>query len=78
VDVLPESTTVRFPEPERFVPLAVISSAAAVPAFVQLEAPARAALLETVRGEIEPTIRRYRNAEVVTFSMFAHIAVATT
>jgi len=78
VDILPESTTVRFPEPERFVPLAVISSAAAVPAFVQLEAPARAALLETVRGEIEPTIRRYRDAEVVTFPMFAHIAVATT
>lgn len=77
VDVLPESTTVRFPEPERFVPLAVISSAAAVPAFAQLEAPARAALLETVRGEIEPTIRRYRNADFVTFPMFAHIAVAT-
>ena len=78
VDILPESTTVRFPEPERFVPLAVISSAAAVPAFVQLEAPARAALLETVRGEIEPTIRRYRDADAVTFPMFAHIAVATT
>src|SRR3990170_4997577 len=78
VDILPESTTVQFPEPERFVPLAVISSAAAVPAFAQLEAPARAALLETVRGEIEPTIRRYRDAEVVTFPMFAHIAVATT
>ena len=33
VDILPESTTVRFPEPERFVPLAVTSSAAAVPAL---------------------------------------------
>ena len=78
VDILPESTTVRFPEPERFVPLAVISSAAAVPAFAQLEAPARAALLETVRGEVEPTIRRYRDADVVTSPMYAHIAVATT
>ena len=78
VDILAESTTVRFPEPERFVPLAVISSAAAVPAFAQLEAPARAALLESVRGEIEPTIRRYCDADVVTFPMFAHIAVATT
>lgn len=76
VAILPESTTVRFPEPERFVPLAVTSSAAAVPAFAQLEAPARAALLETVRGEIEPTIRRYRNGDSVTFPMFAHIAVA--
>ena len=78
VDILPESTTVRFPEPERFVPLAVTSSAAAVPAFAQLEAPARAALLETVRDEVEPTIRRYRDANVVTFPMYAHIAVATT
>jgi SAM-dependent methyltransferase len=77
VDILPESTTVRFPEPERFVPLAVISSAAAVPAFIQLESPARAALLEVVRGEIEPTINRYRTPDVVTFPMFAHIAVAT-
>ena len=77
VDILPESTTVRFPEPERFVPLAVISSAAAVPAFIQLESPARAALLEVVRGETEPTINRYRTPDVVTFPMFAHIAVAT-
>jgi len=78
VDILSESTTVRFPEPERFVPLAVISSAAAVPAFTQLEVPARAALLETVRGEVEPTIRMYRDADVVTFPMYSHIAVATT
>ncbi|MBI1745852.1 MAG: class I SAM-dependent methyltransferase [Acidobacteria bacterium] len=78
VDILPESTTARFPEPERFVPLAVISSAAAVPAFAQLEAPARAALLETVRGDVAPTIRRYLGTDVVTFPMFAHIAVATT
>ena len=76
VDIFPESATVRFPEPEHFVPLAVISSAAAVPAFAQLEGPQRAALLETVREEIEPTIRQYRDAESVTFPMFAHIAVA--
>ena len=77
VDILPVSTTVRFPDPERFVPLAVTSSAAAVPAFTELESPARAALLEIVRGEIEPTIHRYRTPDSVTFPMFAHIAVAT-
>jgi ubiquinone/menaquinone biosynthesis C-methylase UbiE len=76
-DILLESITVRFPEAERFVPLAVISSAAAVPAFAQLESPARAVLLDAVRREVEPTIRRYRNADVVTFPMFAHIAVVT-
>jgi SAM-dependent methyltransferase len=76
VGILSESTMVRFPEPDRFVPLAVTSSAAAVAAFAQLDAPARAALLETVRGEVEPTIRKYRDADAVTFPMFANIAVA--
>jgi len=76
VDVVPESTTVRFPDPERFVPLAVASSAAAVPAFAQLEAPARAALLEAVRREVEPTLRNYRDAGHVSFPMYAHVAVA--
>jgi hypothetical protein len=76
VEILPVSTTVRFPEPDRFVSLAVTSSAAAVPTFTQLESPARAALLEAVRGEIEPTIRRYRTHDFVTFPMFAHVAVA--
>jgi ubiquinone/menaquinone biosynthesis C-methylase UbiE len=77
VDILPESTTVRFFEPELFVPLAVTSSAAAVPAFAKLQAPARAALLEAVRAEVEPLIGRYRDADAVTFPMFAHVAVAT-
>jgi len=77
-DILAESITVRFPDPERFVPLAVMSSAAAVPAFAQLEALARSALLETVRAEIEPIIRSYRDADVITFPMFANIALAKT
>jgi hypothetical protein len=55
----------------------VFSSAAAVPAFAQLEAPARAELLNTVRDEVEQTIRSYREADVVMFPMYAHIAVAT-
>lgn len=76
VDILAESTVVRFPAPERFVPLAVASSAAAVPAFTQLQAPARAALLEAVRLDIEPVIRSYRDSEAVTFPMYAHIVVA--
>lgn len=78
VEVFPESVTVRFPEPERFVPLAFMSSAAAVPAFTQLETPARKALLETVCAEVEPTVRRYRKTDFVTFPMFAHLARATT
>jgi hypothetical protein len=76
VDIHQESATVRFADPERFVPLAVTSSAAAVPAFAQMDEPARAALLETVRREVEPVLAAYRDAEAVTFPMFAHVAVA--
>lgn len=77
VEILPESTVVQFPEPNRFVPLAVTSSAAAVPAFAQLEQPERAALIETVREETASIIQRYRDAEVISFPMYAYVAVAT-
>ena len=78
VDLVTESTTVRFPQPENFVALAVSSSAAAVPAFVQLEAPARAELLGAVRLEVEPVLQRYRDSDAITFPMFAHIAMAAS
>lgn len=77
LEVREESTIVRFPDPLRFVPLAVISSAAAIPSFTQLTSPERAALLEAVRQESESTIAKYRFNDVVTFPMFAHIVVAT-
>ncbi len=77
VSILPDSITVRFPEPERFVPLAATSSAAAVPAFAQLQAPERAALLEAVRADVEPVIHKYREANAVSFPMFAHVLLAT-
>ena len=77
VDVVPESTKVRFPEPERFVPLVATSAAAAVPAFAELHAPARESLLEAVSAEVEPTVRRFRDADSVAFPMFAHVARAT-
>lgn len=77
VDILQESITVRFPEPERFVALAVTSSAAAVPAFAQLQAPARAALLDAIRADVAPVIDQYRDANAVSFPMFAHLALAT-
>jgi len=77
VEVVPVSTTVHFPEPGRFVPLAVTSSAAAVPAFARLEAEARATLFETIRQEVAATLQKYTDGEVVSFPMFAHIAVAS-
>jgi len=78
VSIIPESIVVSFPEPERFVPLAVTSSAAAVPAFTQLETPERAALLNAVREEVGTTLRQYIKVDHLTFPMFAHVAVAST
>jgi ubiquinone/menaquinone biosynthesis C-methylase UbiE len=75
--VVAETTMVRFPEPARFVPLAVASSAAAIPAFAQLEARERASLLEAVRSDVEPTLQKYREVDAITFPMFAHVAMAT-
>jgi SAM-dependent methyltransferase len=77
VAIVADSITVRFPESERFVPLAVTSSAAAVPAFAELDAPARAALLQAVRDEAEPVVRQYRDRDAVTFPMHAHVVLAT-
>jgi hypothetical protein len=77
VDILSQSTTVRFPNPAQFVPMAVLSSAAAVPAFAQLEGPARASLLDAVRTDVEPIVIKYRDADAVSFPMFAHVAMAT-
>lgn len=76
VGVFHESVTVRFYEPERFVPLVFMSSAAVMPAFTQLEARARKALLETVCAGVESTVRRYRDADPVTFPMRTHVARA--
>lgn len=78
VHIYPETCTMHFPNPQSFVPLAVASSAAAIPAFAQLAAPERAALVETVRAEIEPILQKYRDAEKVSFPMFANVAVGTT
>jgi ubiquinone/menaquinone biosynthesis C-methylase UbiE len=72
-----ESITASFPGVQRFVPMAAMSSAAAIPAFAQLGEPDRAALLDQVRADVEPTLSRYRQDDLVSFPMFAHIAVAS-
>ncbi len=76
VTILPASTMVRFPDAERFVPLAVASSAAAIPAFAQLSGPEKAVLVEAIRREVEPVVQAHRTADLVEFPMFAHVAVA--
>lgn len=76
VEVITESIIARFPNAGQFVPLAAASSAAAVPAFLQLTMEQRAALLDLVREEADPAIRRYREGDEVRFPMYANVAVA--
>lgn len=73
VDVIQVSSTMTFPNASRFVPLAVMSSAAAVPAFMELQGPARADLLEIVAHAVEPVLDAYRSEDRVRFTMHAHI-----
>jgi ubiquinone/menaquinone biosynthesis C-methylase UbiE len=75
VEIRAESTVVRFPNAEKFVPFAVMSSAAAVPAFAQLNEPARTTMVEAIRKEIEPTLQAFRNGTLLSFPMHAHVAV---
>ena len=76
VDIIQDSAVMTFPDAAQFVPLAIMSSAAAVPAFMQLQGPAKAELIETVRKEVEPTVAAYRSEDRVSFPMYAHIISA--
>lgn len=73
-DIVAKSIVARFAQADRFVPLAVMSSAAAIPAFFGLLAPERAALIQAVAADIGPTVQQYRQGDTIEFGMFAHIA----
>lgn len=76
VDILPESAVMTFPDAAQFVPLAVMSSAAAVPAFAQVQGPSKAALLDSVQKDVETVLSQYQKGDYVSFPMFANIMVA--
>jgi SAM-dependent methyltransferase len=76
IAVTPRSLTMHLPAPERFVQLTVLGAATSIPAFAQLDAAARAALVAAVTNEIQAVAQRYRDGDTLTFPMFTHIAVA--
>jgi ubiquinone/menaquinone biosynthesis C-methylase UbiE len=76
VNIIPATSVMTFPEAFQFVPLAVMSSAAALPAFMQLQGPEKAALLDTVRQEVEPIVKAHQSGDTVSFPMYAHIISA--
>jgi ubiquinone/menaquinone biosynthesis C-methylase UbiE len=74
--ITPRSLEVHLPTPERFVQLTVLGAATSIPAFAQLDTPARSALVDAVIGETQALAERYRDGNTLTFSMSTHIAVA--
>ena len=76
IEIFPRSLTIHVPSPERFVELTVLGAATSIPAFAQLDATARSALVEAVRDETQAVEQRYRERDKLTFPMYVHIAVA--
>jgi len=77
VEVREESADMSFAEPERFPAMAIVSSAAAVPAFAKLVGPARAEMIAAIGREIAPTVQQFRQVDRIRFPMHALVAVAT-
>lgn len=76
VDVRSVQIQAAFAQPERFVDLAVHSSATAVPAFGQLATGDRAALLGGVREDVQPVLAEFTDGDFVRFSMWGHLVIA--
>lgn len=76
VEVAPAIITARFPEPARFVQMTVLSSAAVLPAFGQLDSEARKALVEAVTQDIEPVLRSYTDGDAILFPIAGYTGLA--
>jgi SAM-dependent methyltransferase len=71
-----ETIVATFPDAQRFVPLAVNSSAAAVPAFAALDASQRALLTEAVGADVKGVVDLSSSNGSVSFPMHAHVVGA--
>jgi SAM-dependent methyltransferase len=76
IKIFPRSLDIHLPSPERFVQLTVLGAATSIPAFAQLDAAARLALVEAVTDETQAVTQRYRDGDKLSFPMFTHIALA--
>jgi ubiquinone/menaquinone biosynthesis C-methylase UbiE len=74
-DIVPRQLDIRLPSPARFVQLTILGAATSVPAFSQLDAATRLALVEAVASETDTVIKRYSNGDELMLPMFTHIAV---
>ncbi len=71
-----ESIVATFPDSQRFVQLAVNSSAAAIPAFAALDASQRVLLVEAVGADVINVVDLSTSNGSVSFPMYAHVIEA--
>ncbi|MCX5565828.1 class I SAM-dependent methyltransferase [Alcaligenes phenolicus] len=76
VDLYPKTLLIQMPEPERFVQLSVLGAATSVPAFIELDAAQRDALINAVSTETLEVVQQFRVGNVLTLPMSTTIAVA--
>jgi len=76
VDLYPKTLLLHMPEPERFVQLSVLGAATSVPAFIELDARQRDALINAVSTETLEVVQQFRVGNVLTLPMSTTIAVA--
>ncbi len=74
VEVEPISITARFSDPQRFVPLQVAASAAAVPALQQLDPQSRNDLADAIKNELEPMVREHTVGAYLELQMHGLVA----
>lgn len=75
VEVQPLPITTRFRDPERFVPLQVSASAAAIPSLQRLDAHARRELADAVQADMESTIRGHIVEDYLEIPMHALVVL---
>jgi ubiquinone/menaquinone biosynthesis C-methylase UbiE len=77
IAVIAETRSVRFPTPDRFVELLIQGAAAAVPMLAQMDAAARSALVERVRGDVAGWLQAHTEDGMLVTPMATNIALAS-
>ena len=67
---------ISFPSPHRFTQISISAAAAAIPAFAELDAEARASLGGEIAGEVAPDLAPYISGDTLTFNTAVNVASA--
>lgn len=76
VEVLTECVESSFPEPDKFLKLAVLAAAAVIPTIAEMSDEARDELVRQVADETAPVLARHRRGANLVFEMHSNLIVA--